>query len=382
MSKHETPMVRFRKHVLHLPGWYPNRTGPQHGDFIKRHLQALSAVMPVHVIFVVKDPFLTESVERLVTRTGNLSETIIYYKPLQTGISALDRLISFHQYRRLLKKETFGYIRNHGRPDLVHIHVAMRAGIAALYLWRTFGIPFLVSEHWSGYYEADPDNYFNRNKIFRKYTQKIFRNAWRVAAVSTDLMKTLSGLFSLTSGSVIYNVVNTQLFCYRPAIDRRQFCFIHISNMDPIKNPTGILRVLARLKEVRADWKMILVGESDSGYRELVKELNIGDHVEFKGSVPHESVPGMITQADALLMFSNHETLSCVICESLCCGVPVIATRVGGIPEIVNADNGILCEPRDEDGLLRIVLEMMNDYKRFDRPAIAAAAVSLFNEAE
>jgi glycosyltransferase involved in cell wall biosynthesis len=369
----------FKMKVLHLASWYPNTTGEQEGDFIQRHLKAIALFIPVHVIHVVKDQHLNTALNRSILQHGNLTETIIYYKPFRTGIGWFDKLISIRTYLNVLKQEIKSYMQANGRPDLVHVHVAMRAGLAALWMKRRFRIPFVVSEHWSGYYRADPDNYFTRDQSFRYFTRKIIRNAWWITGVSADLVKRISEIFEVSNTSVIYNVVNTHQFNYQP-LARGEFRFIHISNLHPIKNVKGLFEVLASLNEIRADWKIAVVGSTDPYYHQLATRLGINERIEWKGSVSHAEVAAEIHLSNALLMFSYHENLSCVICESLCCGMPVIATRVGGTPEIVNEANGRLCDPGDKEGLLNHILELVDQYKSFDRPTIASSAASLFNE--
>ena len=98
------------------------------------------------------------------------------------------------------------------------------------------------------------------------------------------------------------------------------------------------------------------------------------------GMIDHEKVPAEISRANALLLFSNHENLPCVVCESLCCGLPVLATNVGGLPEIVNDTNGLLCKPQDEAGFLTQIQQLINHYDQYNRSEIAANAADQFNE--
>jgi glycosyltransferase involved in cell wall biosynthesis len=365
--------------VLHLASWYPNKTGEQDGDFIQRHLRAISTVIPVHLIYVVKDQQLTGRKNKSVHLDGNLVETIVYYRPFSTGIRFIDKLFSVLSYKKAFKKEIQLYITEHGLPDLVHVHVAMRAGLAALWIKRKFRIPYVLSEHWSGYYETDPDNYFLRDKLFKFYTAEVFANASWITAVSADLGKRLSDIFAVSKTSVIFNVVNTHLFRYDP-LKHDPFHFIHISNMHPIKNLEGIFRVLSKLNEIRSDWRITVVGIIDPVYQQLAFTLGLNDHIRWRGSIDHTEVPAEIRGSDALLMFSNHENLSCVVCESLCCGLPVIATSVGGLPEIVNDSNGKLVKPGDEAALLKEILKLMDEYNHYNRPKIAADGAKLFNE--
>jgi glycosyltransferase involved in cell wall biosynthesis len=73
---------------------------------------------------------------------------------------------------------------------------------------------------------------------------------------------------------------------------------------------------------------------------------------------------------DGLVLFSDYENLPCVVAEAMACGLPVIATRVGGVPEQVFPGSGLLIEPRDEEGLQRAMAEMIDHAGRFDRAAI------------
>jgi glycosyltransferase involved in cell wall biosynthesis len=150
--------------------------------------------------------------------------------------------------------------------------------------------------------------------------------------------------------------------------------------MHPIKNLDGIFRVLSRLNGARRDWTLTLVGQVEPRYRQLAIDLAIDQQIEWKGLVEHHAVSAELQQANLLLMFSHHENLSCVVCESLCCGVPVVASRVGGLAEIIDATNGMLCSAGDEEALLTLILAAMENYGRFDQAKIATKAAGLFDE--
>ena len=84
-------------------------------------------------------------------------------------------------------------------------------------------------------------------------------------------------------------------------------------------------------------------------------------------------------EANALLMFSRFENSPCSIIEALCCGLPVIATRVGGIPELINETNGMLVESLDNKGLIAAMGEMITNYTVYNRKKIAEDAAARFS---
>jgi len=85
--------------------------------------------------------------------------------------------------------------------------------------------------------------------------------------------------------------------------------------------------------------------------------------------------------ASVLVLFSRYENLPCVIIEALSCGLPVIATDVGGVSELVNENNGLLVRSEDEKDLTESMNDVMNNYKNYDREQIAAQAGERFSYA-
>ena len=84
-------------------------------------------------------------------------------------------------------------------------------------------------------------------------------------------------------------------------------------------------------------------------------------------------------KADCLLLFSNIENSPCVIGEALCCGLPVITTNVGGIPELTSESNSLLIESKDEDALTQAMHEMVGGINNYNRKKIAENAISKFS---
>lgn len=127
--------------VLWLCSWYPNKLKPFDGDFIQRHAQAVSSLHHVYVIFIKKDEdgIITKEVKEETQTHNNLTETIVYYRPLKTGISFFDKVISNRKFKKLYKEVIGKYISVNGKPALVHVHVALKAGMLAVWLKKNLG---------------------------------------------------------------------------------------------------------------------------------------------------------------------------------------------------------------------------------------------------
>ena len=126
--------------------------------------------------------------------------------------------------------------------------------------------------------------------------------------------------------------------------------------------------------------ELVMVGDTNTSIRNFAKELGLtGSQVLFRGEIPYYEVAREIQEADCLVLFSNIENSPCVIGEALCCGLPVIATKVGGIPELVNEENSILIEPKDEKALVAAMQEMIARFSEFKHKKIAEKAQSRFS---
>ena len=368
------------KKILWLPSWYPNKTSLFDGDFIQRHAMAAALYHPIHVIFVVKDPTSYGSRKTRIEHSiiGNLHETIAYIQPRKTGIGALDRFISFMTYLQVSRKLIAEYIQRQGLPELVHVHVALRAGLNAIQIKRKFKIPFVITEHWTGYNKKAQDNVYKRSWFFRIGIRQVLQNAGMLLPVSDHLGKLIADKFSTIPYKVIANAVNTNYYKFSKPMEV-EFTFVHVSGMNYQKNCEGILRSFSKLLLVKKNIELIMVGPGGSELKTLANDLGISENVCWTGIISYTEVAAALQKASCMVMFSRYENLPCVILEALCCGLPVISSRVGGIPEVVNAVNGILVEAENEDELVWAMEQMINNYTVFNRRQIADNAAKRFS---
>jgi glycosyltransferase involved in cell wall biosynthesis len=366
-----------RKKILWLCSWYPGKTEPFNGDFIQRHARSAALYNDIYVIHVTGD--LSGQIKDTENETRvcpGLTEHIVYYKRSATLPGKLN---SHYQWRRLTREAIRQYIAKNGKPDLVHIHIPIKSGLAGIWIKRKYGIPYVLTEHWGIYNEIAEDNYTRRTIAFKRYTKKIFDQAAVFTSVSRYLAEGINRLVTKKDFIIIPNVADTRLFFYRlkPA---SSFRFIHVSNMVPLKNAEGILRAFKLLLEENRDAVLMMIGDAPSFLQSQGRDLGIPSrNLVFRGEVPYEQVAAEMQHSDCLVLFSDIENAPCVITEALCCGLPVIATATGGIPELINSSNGMLLAPRDERGLAAAMGKMMDNYSLYEREKIAEQAAGKFS---
>jgi len=366
--------------VLWLASWYPDEYEPTNGDFVQRHAKAIARLMPVDVIHVAqsgKDKTWLNKV--VLNNDGNLQEAIHYFPFKNTGIPSIDKIRYNKTYLHYYKKIIHQYIKEKGRPDIIHVHVPMKAGIIALWLKKELNIPYVVSEHSSLYLKIAKDNFDTRSFYFRHHTKKIFQQAAAVTNVSTAIANVLKEMFGLKKVRIIPNVVDTNLFYFKPKPKNEVFRWLHVSTMLPLKNVDKIINVFKNISSIKNDWELIICGPVNNEYVKLAENLNLQSKIKFIGEVSYEEVARQMQQADAFIMFSKHENFPCVIIEALCCGLPVVASDVGGISEAVNTSNGVLVEAGNADRLQQVIISIMNNPAKFDRAKIALDARSSYD---
>lgn len=366
--------------ILFWPGcWYPDRFNSLNGIFIRRHAEAVAPLVDLAVLYITADAGLADHRYEIEVNADNVGVTVrVYYRPFLAPFRPLrifNVLSYFWAARRGIKE-----LRSHwGKPEIVHLHVNPPWGqIAAM---KTFfpGLPFIFTEHWSGYF---PESGAYRGFFRKLFTKLLIKKAKAITVVSHAAQKAMLRHGLKNKYHVIPNVVDTELFA--PPLVKNENSkkqILHVSGFNPCKNISGILHAVKKLAEKRDDFELHIIG--DGPCREDLETMAIGlgikDRVvHFHGKKTASEVAGFMRQADFFLLFSNYENSPCVIAEALAAGIPVIATRVGGIPEHVHEGNGILVDPKDEAGLSQAIDFMLDNHQNFAADKIREYALKTF----
>ena len=364
-----------RRKILWLVSWYPNRYDPFDGDFIQRHARAAALYNDITVLFV-KQETAQGKPEKVEHCQEGLTERLIYL-PKKQGLAG--RIFSLYQWRNTLIREAAFLVKKE-QPYLVHVHIPWKVGLIAIWLCRKYNLPYLVTEHWGIYNNVVNDHIHTRSPLFRQLLRRIYQKATTVISVSRFLGEGINRSLLSKPFTVIPNVVDTALF-FPAGAKADRFTFLHVSNMVPLKNVEGILRAFRRyLDHAATDAQLILIGNKDDEFLKLAREIGLPpDSVFFRGEMPYTCVAGEMQKAHVLVVNSDMENSPCVIGEALCCGLPVIATDVGGIPELVTSANGLFIPPRNVDALAEAFKKMQTAYPLFDPEQIAKAAHQTFS---
>lgn len=213
-----------------------------------------------------------------------------------------------------------------------------------------------------------------------------------VTAVSQFLKdKTMSTYKIEKDIEVIPNFIDTDKYkrnpeektgCFRKNFaDAKEKVLIHVSNFRPVKRVPDVIKIFALVRE-KIPSRLILVGDGPerSECERLCRELGIMEHVKFMGK--QDSLPEILSIADLFLMPSQQESFGLSALEAMSCGVPVISSSVGGLPELnLHGETGYIAEFGDVERMARYAVELFSEekkYKLFQKNARERA--EFFNE--
>ena len=158
---------------------------------------------------------------------------------------------------------------------------------------------------------------------------------------------------------------------------------VHVSNFRPVKRTQDVVRIFERVAKVGARLLMIGDGPDRPAAVALTAELGLGGRVSFLGSFPR--IEELLAVSDLFLLPSSQESFGLAALEAMASGVPVVASRVGGLPEVVmEGETGVLCEVGDVDGMAEAAVRLLTDGALHQKFAEAARrrALETFSETQ
>jgi len=265
--------------------------------------------------------------------------------------------------------------------DLLHVHYAIPHSISAMLASQMLDgrLPFITTLHGTDVTLVGNDpSYFPITKF------AIDRSPG-VTTISEYLRKRTVDVFGVTNGiRVIPNFVNCDLYRvvqddglrirYAPPDEK---ILIHLSNFRPVKRPLDCIRILARLnKTIPSRLLMVGDGPERSPCELLARELGVKDRVEFLSK--QLQVAPLLALADVFLLPSEQEGFGLAALEAMACGVPTVASDVGGIPELITpGEDGMLCPVGDTDAMTDACAALLGDADRYETVAGAARQTAL-----
>ncbi len=363
---------------------YPSSVRPRHGIFVETRLRELLASKAVETRVVAPVPWFFSTHPRYgdyaraartpmrETHNGIEVEHPRYFLPPKVGMTVAPlslALGAIATVRRLIR-EGFDF-------DLIDAHYYYPDGVAAALIAKWINKPFVVTARGTDL------NVIPRYRLPRRMIRWTVGRAAASIGVSRALVDVLRGLGAPEDKvHVMRNGVDLSRFHPVPQNEARQALglsgspiLLSVGNLVENKGHNFVIDVLAGLLTAHPDACLVIIGDGPDkqNLQNQVARLGLSERVRFVATLPNTDLATWYSAADVLILASSREGWPNILLESMACGTPVVATKVGGTPEIVTTDMvGWLVDRLNVSDLLGAVDGLL--IARPDRAAVRAYA--------
>lgn len=247
--------------------------------------------------------------------------------------------------------------------DLIHAYFTIPAGLSGAWIKNKTHLPLIVSPHGSDVPHHNPEKFNLPIRLLSPIIKHIWQKADRVVTVSDGLRQTALRTTPNIKIDVIHNGIDTHHFSPAPSPQKNKIPqLIAVGRLVELKGLHHLLPALKKVKESGQPFHLTIAGEGPmrSDLENLSAQLNLNEQVTFKGQIPYTQLPNHYRQSDLFVLPSLAESFGQVFAEAMACGLPVIGTTTGGIPEVVGPhQQDWLVPPGDIEILSRKVTALL-----------------------
>jgi glycosyltransferase involved in cell wall biosynthesis len=344
--------MRYR--VLILPEWYPWPEQPGFGVFYREQAELVSRRHDVVLFTWRPDSSLGRPYTLSEATEGGVRTFRLRFRPSGTmKLSSACKLVGMVAVMLQLRREGW-------RPDIVHAD-QYSVGRLAQVPARLAKAPIVVSENWSAFVSGEVEP----REMAR--ARRAFRRAAVISPVSRDLAGRIAPLASCTPVVIVPNPVDTEAFMPRERDTPGAATLITVGALIERKGHRYLFEALAALRGSGITPALRIIGDGPrrQDLEKLAERLGIRDQVRFSGYMSKSDIAKALREAHIFVFPSLAENLPCALLEAMASGLPAVATRVGGIPEIIDDRGGLVVEPGSATALAAALDELLATHREY-----------------
>lgn len=298
----------------------------------------------------------------LPTRLTELNERVRFHE-----VEMMSYPLFEHQPYTLALATKMAKVAETENLDLLHVHYAIPHSISAILARESLkpnrSLPVITTLHGTDITLVGAD------RSYLPITRYGIVQSDGVTAISHYLKEATKEIFQFDDIEVIPNFICQGEYARHPVAELRSSLapkgeplLVHVSNFRPVKRPVDCVEILARVSEKGIDTRLIMVGDGSerTNVEHRARCLGVHEKCVFVGKQPN--IVDYLSAADVLLLPSEQESFGLAALEAMACEVPVIASRVGGIPEVItDGETGFLSEVGDVEKMAEDAARLLND---------------------
>jgi len=347
---------------------YPNAARPSHGIFVETRLRHLLASGKVESKVVAPVPWFPSRNARFGEYAAHASAPreerrhgIQVFHPRYPLLPRIGMALAPFLLARAVRPVIERILRSYAF-DLIDAHYFYPDGVAAILLGRHFGKPVVITAR------GTDVNLIPRYRLPRAMIRWAARHAAGMITVARALKDDLVRVgVPAERIEVLRNGVDLQLFqpiereAGRRKLEVSRTTLLSVGHLVPRKAHDLVIQALQWLPEM--DLVVIGDGPERGALGALARKSGVGDRVRFVGALAQEELRNYYGAADALVLASSREGWANVLLESMACGTPVVASKIGGTPEVVSApEAGVLVAERTPEAIAEAVQRLFARY--------------------
>jgi len=298
----------------------------------------------------------------LPTRVTELNERVHFHE-----VEMMSYALFEHQPYDLALATKMATVARAEKLDLLHVHYAIPHSISAILARESIKekryVPVITTLHGTDITLVGAD------RSYLPITRYGLQQSDGVTAVSRFLKKATIETFDFDEIEVIPNFICPNHYMKTPDAPLRselapngEKLLIHVSNFRAVKRPADCIDILAKAREAGENARLVMVGDgperSAVAYR--AEQKGVKDYAIFVGK--QANIPDYLGVSDIFLLPSELESFGLAALEAQACEMPVIATRIGGIPEVVNdGESGFLSDVGDVEKMAADTIKLLRD---------------------
>lgn len=246
-------------------------------------------------------------------------------------------------------------------PDIVHVQTIFLA-LSGLLAKKFLHKPYIV-------YGRGSDVYFSWR--FKNLISKpILKNADAVIALTGDMKREIQSIcnrdvFVIPNGIDLERFENLSKEDLRSKLEiKEENIILFVGTLRPVKGMKYLIEAMKTITDKNKNSRLFIVGDGEERkcLENLVRTLNIERYVTFIGKIPNDEIPKYMAASDVFVLPSLSEGFPVTVVEAMASGLPIVATTVRGLPEIIeNDENGFLVEPKNPKRIAEKVLLLLED---------------------
>ncbi len=351
--------------ILVITTWFPNEININTGIFVKKLIEAqikyssvsITVVSPIPYFPKLNFSFIPEKYRNAskVKYCNDKNGYLVYYPRYFKLPSPYSEKVDWYSYfkavKKTIKKEKIKF-------DIIHSHGLIPDAFVATKISKLFNKPIVNHIH-----DTYFDEIYKKNKI---KVDEIFEHSKRIIPVShfqaNIILKYYNRYFEKIE--VVYNGVDTEKFKYNVQnieINNPLNKFIFVGVIDHRKGIDLLIESFNILKDLSITLDIYGKGKQIQEYQKQIDLYSLNEKIKFKGEIDNNLLGSELSAHSFFIFPSRYETFGIVLIEAMACGLPVIASNITAIPEIVqNEEIGILFESENYLSLSEAIKKAIN----------------------